>query len=207
MIVTSKVEQRSADGDGGEAAPAVPASRPALEPSTEPSFEEVVELRVEVARLTRELEEERAQRDVLQRAVGYATARLRALEQLDRRLNQEPTGGAEIVVEPEDLDYRRAYDLVLSNDDGVRVVTRDDVVAGQPVGADGPRPRYELPVAASHQPAVTTSHQPAVPSAGPAAAADNVYVFDDGDESTAAFDAFFATPDPHLDKVRRFLLD
>jgi len=35
----------------------------------------------------------------------------------------------------------------------------------------------------------------------------NVYVFGDEDESTDAFDRFFATPDPHLDKVRGFLLD
>lgn len=38
-------------------------------------------------------------------------------------------------------------------------------------------------------------------------ARDNVYVFDDGDDSTDAFDRFFASPDPHLDKVRGFLLD
>jgi hypothetical protein len=35
----------------------------------------------------------------------------------------------------------------------------------------------------------------------------DVYVFADDDESTVAFDRFFATPDPHLDKVRGFLLD
>lgn len=37
--------------------------------------------------------------------------------------------------------------------------------------------------------------------------AQNVYVFDDEDESRDAFDEFFATPDPHLEKVRGFLLD
>lgn len=37
--------------------------------------------------------------------------------------------------------------------------------------------------------------------------ADNIYVFDDDDETRDAFDAFFAAPDPHLDKVRGFLLD
>ncbi len=36
---------------------------------------------------------------------------------------------------------------------------------------------------------------------------DSLYVFDDEDASRAAFDEFFATPDPHLDKVRGFLLD
>lgn len=36
---------------------------------------------------------------------------------------------------------------------------------------------------------------------------ENMYVFDDEDASRAAFDEFFATPDPHLDKVRGFLLD
>ena len=36
---------------------------------------------------------------------------------------------------------------------------------------------------------------------------ENVYVFDDEDETRAAFDDFFSTPDPHLDKVRGFLLD
>jgi hypothetical protein len=36
---------------------------------------------------------------------------------------------------------------------------------------------------------------------------DNVYVFAVDDESTDAFDRFFTSPDPHLDKVRRFLLD
>ncbi len=36
---------------------------------------------------------------------------------------------------------------------------------------------------------------------------DNVYVFDDEDASRAAFDEFFAAPDPHLEKVRGFLLD
>lgn len=35
---------------------------------------------------------------------------------------------------------------------------------------------------------------------------DNVYVFDDGDSVGEAFDEFFAAPDPHLDKIRRFLL-
>lgn len=37
--------------------------------------------------------------------------------------------------------------------------------------------------------------------------ADNIYVFDDDDDARDAFDAFFAAPDPHLDKVRGFLLD
>lgn len=37
--------------------------------------------------------------------------------------------------------------------------------------------------------------------------ADNIYVFDDEDDARDAFDAFFAAPDPHLDKVRGFLLD
>lgn len=36
---------------------------------------------------------------------------------------------------------------------------------------------------------------------------DNIYVFDDDDDARDAFDAFFAAPDPHLDKVRGFLLD
>lgn len=36
---------------------------------------------------------------------------------------------------------------------------------------------------------------------------DNVYVFDDEDESRVAFDEFFSAPDPHLEKVRGFLLD
>ncbi len=36
---------------------------------------------------------------------------------------------------------------------------------------------------------------------------ENVYVFDDEDEVRVAFDDFFSTPDPHLDKVRGFLLD
>jgi hypothetical protein len=35
----------------------------------------------------------------------------------------------------------------------------------------------------------------------------NIYVFDDEDASVDAFDEFFAAPDPHLDKVRGFLLD
>ncbi len=35
---------------------------------------------------------------------------------------------------------------------------------------------------------------------------DNVYVFDRNDSVGEAFDAFFAEPDPHLDKVRNFLL-
>ena len=35
----------------------------------------------------------------------------------------------------------------------------------------------------------------------------DLYVFDEGDESGAAFDEFFAAPDPHLEKVRGFLLD
>jgi DNA gyrase/topoisomerase IV subunit A len=35
----------------------------------------------------------------------------------------------------------------------------------------------------------------------------NKYVFDDEDAAMTAFDDFFATPDPHLDKVRGFLLD
>ncbi|MEM9653438.1 MAG: hypothetical protein AAGA65_15185 [Actinomycetota bacterium] len=36
---------------------------------------------------------------------------------------------------------------------------------------------------------------------------ENVYVFDDQDETRVAFDEFFNEPDPHLDKVRGFLLD
>lgn len=36
---------------------------------------------------------------------------------------------------------------------------------------------------------------------------ENIYVFDEEDEVGAAFDDFFSTPDPHLDKVRGFLLD
>lgn len=35
----------------------------------------------------------------------------------------------------------------------------------------------------------------------------NVYVFDDQDAGRAAFDEFFTSPDPELDKVRGFLLD
>ncbi len=35
----------------------------------------------------------------------------------------------------------------------------------------------------------------------------NIYVFEDEDETGLAFDDFFAAPDPHLDKVRGFLLD
>ena len=35
----------------------------------------------------------------------------------------------------------------------------------------------------------------------------NVYVFDDEDASRVAFDEFFGAHDPHLDKVRGFLLD
>lgn len=37
--------------------------------------------------------------------------------------------------------------------------------------------------------------------------ANNIYVFDDDDDAREAFDAFFGAPDPHLDKVRGFLLD
>lgn len=48
----------------------------------------------------------------------------------------------------------------------------------------------------------------AIMSFGPdGAGPDNVYVFGDDDASGAAFDKFFATPDPHQDKVRGFLLD
>ncbi len=36
---------------------------------------------------------------------------------------------------------------------------------------------------------------------------DNVYVFEDDDASRSAFDDFFSAPDPHLEKVRQFLLD
>lgn len=38
-------------------------------------------------------------------------------------------------------------------------------------------------------------------------ATENVYVFDDHDEAREAFDEFFSNPDPHLDKVRGWLLD
>lgn len=86
---------------------------------------EIAELQAEVRRLSDRLTEERAHRGVLQRAVGYATARARA------------------------LDAERES----------------------------------------------------------ASIDENMYVFDDEDESRAAFDRFFAAPDPHLDKVRGFLLD
>ena len=42
---------------------------------------------------------------------------------------------------------------------------------------------------------------------GDAGRPGDVYVFDDGDQVADDFDRFFASPDPHLDKVRGFLLD
>ncbi len=86
---------------------------------------EIERLRHQVRELSARLEDERVHRGMLERAVGYATARARALELADG-----------------DID-------------------------GQ----------------------------------------ENLYVFDDEDESGAAFDAFFGVNDPHLDKVRGFLLD
>ncbi len=44
-------------------------------------------------------------------------------------------------------------------------------------------------------------------AASPASSDGNVYVFEEQDDFRAAFDEFFTAPDPHLDKVRRFLLD
>lgn len=39
------------------------------------------------------------------------------------------------------------------------------------------------------------------------ARAANKYVFEDDDDSVVAFDEYFSTPDPHLEKLRGFLLD
>ncbi len=47
---------------------------------------------------------------------------------------------------------------------------------------------------------------PAEPGA-PRVAADRSCEFAEDDESAAAFDQFFNAPDPHLDKIRRFLID
>ncbi|MGI9598378.1 MAG: hypothetical protein ACR2QK_19595 [Acidimicrobiales bacterium] len=99
---------------------------------------EVQQLRGLLRDMSERLDAERAHRTVLQRAVGYATARVRALErfELGQTVELDPVGG-------------------LSDGKG----------------------------------------------------GGNQYVFDDEDESRAAFDEFFAAPDPHLEKVRGFLLD
>lgn len=102
---------------------------------------QIEQLRAEVRDLSELLLAERAHRTVLQRAVGYATARARALERTE--------GG-----------------------DSVEVLA-----LGRPRGNSIDRDSADL------------------------------YVFDDEDEAGAAFDEFFATPDPHLEKVRGFLLD
>ncbi|MGB5757921.1 MAG: hypothetical protein WBM50_13475 [Acidimicrobiales bacterium] len=116
---------------------------------------EIERLRNQVRELSARLEDERTHRRLLERAVGYAAARARALELAD----------------PEQAE------CLLALDGPEMALARAAAGPGGIDGIDGIDER------------------------------GNVYVFDDEDASRVAFDEFFGAHDPHLDKVRGFLLD
>ncbi len=152
-------------------------------------------LEAEVARLTAQLEavsaelmDERSHSASLKRVVDRAKDRIREMEQADRRFSDEDlAGGAGGVGDAAD----GSLDLDTDEDDGV------DLSFGKKGRSKG------RGVAKAKRRSTKGQKKRRISKRSD----ENVYVFDDQDETRVAFDEFFTNPDPHLDKVRGFLLD
>lgn len=151
-------------------------------------------LEAEVARLTAQLEavsaelaDERAYSASLKRVVDRAKTRIKEMEQADRGFSDEDLAGA-----PGSADPTESADTAEA-DDGV------DLSFGKKGRSRGR--------GAAKAKAKRRSIKAPKKRRSSNRADENVYVFDDHDETRVAFDEFFTNPDPHLDKVRGFLLD
>lgn len=149
-------------------------------------------LEAEVARLTAQLEavsaelaDERSHSASLKRVVDRAKVRIKEMEQLDRRFSEEDLAGTpgSATISPQDAAEP-------DEDDGV------DLSFGKKGRSKGRGVAKAKRRSAKGKKRRISNR-----------ADENVYVFDDHDESRVAFDEFFSNPDPHLDKVRGFLLD
>lgn len=140
---------------------------------------EVVQLSAQLEAVTAALEDERTHSASLKRVVDRAKARIKEMEQLDRRFGQDDIAGD--TADSGDAELEEGVDLSFGKKGRSKGRTSDK---SKRRGAKAKKKRR-------------TSKR----------STENVYVFDDHDETRVAFDEFFANPDPHLDKVRGFLLD
>ena len=145
-----------------------------------------------LAAVSAELAEERANGATLKRLVDRAKDRIRELEQADRR----EADGFVVVDEAAGPDGFDADGVDLVFGDRARFATEQVEVDAAPARPKSRRRSKAERLAARAEKKLKAAKQ-----------TENVYVFDDHDEGRAAFDEFFAKPDPHLDKVRGFLLD
>lgn len=151
---------------------------------------EIERLRLEVGRLSRQLVEERTDRAV-QAQVHTVLSTLQPRPQCPSPA--EPTNDQPTVLPDDQMGDEEVDGRVLP--DG-RFIPIPSVVGGtsQPVEPGAPRVNGAD---------ITDGQLATNGNKGSASSCE----FAPGDQSATAFDEFFNAPDPHLDKIRRFLLD
>ena len=146
---------------------------------------EIERLRLEVGRLSRQLIEERTDRAV-QAQVHTVLSTLQPRP-------EDPPVTATPDQTPVESEAHSSSGRTL--DDG-RFIPTPAVVGGTVRPVEPGAPRVNGVAVDDETPASDSDDHP-----------DSSCEFAPGDQSATAFDEFFNAPDPHLDKIRRFLLD